>query len=316
MKRSFRLFLLPILFGSAGCTTVDNNVGSLGADAGPGDGPRKDASGAPAQPADASAADSGLCGCVVQAGSPDFVQQPLECRCAKGGCPMTIQDMSSRPECADGKTVLGDKGCGKLQIHGNAMGGTGFVFDAQSGGLVGVSDYSDIPWGSCNVWVYWYGERLLSTDCASIVSCAVCGPSAAPPCSTAIDAAAPDGAGMAKDVAQDSPSSSIVPDASSEAKDAASESISPDAAIRDLAADTTASTCPANEPALDSVCQGAVNCTYSYDCIYPCRPGCVPIGPAPSGVSRYWSCQDGHWTTNSDLTVRCLSYMEDCQCPG
>jgi len=51
MKRSFRLFLLPILFGSAGCTTVDNNVGSLGTDAGPGDGPRQDASGAnPASP--------------------------------------------------------------------------------------------------------------------------------------------------------------------------------------------------------------------------------------------------------------------------
>jgi hypothetical protein len=92
----------------------------------------------------------------------------------------------------------------------------------------------------------------------------------------------------------------------------ASGSTAPDTA----GADTTASICPTNEPALDSVCRGVVNCTYSYDCINPCRPGCVPIGPAPSGVSRYWSCQDGHWTTTSDLTVRCLSYMEDCQCPA
>ena len=206
MKRSLRLFLLPILVGSAGCTTVDNNVGSLGADAGPGDGPRKDASGAPAQPADASVADSGACGCVVQAGSPDFVQQPLECRCAKGGCPMTIQDMSSRPECANGKTVLGKKGCGKLETVNNALGGTEFTFDAQTGALLGVYDYDDVPGGTCNVWVYSYGGPRLAADCTPIVSCAVCGPSTAPPCSTVADAGVPDVASVGKDAAQESTS--------------------------------------------------------------------------------------------------------------
>jgi len=42
MKRSFCLFLLPILVGSARCTTTDNNVGSLGQDAGVVDGPGQD----------------------------------------------------------------------------------------------------------------------------------------------------------------------------------------------------------------------------------------------------------------------------------
>ena len=54
MKRSFRLFLLPILVGSAGCTTVDNNVGTLANDSGVADGPGQGARDVQVQPADAS----------------------------------------------------------------------------------------------------------------------------------------------------------------------------------------------------------------------------------------------------------------------
>ena len=116
---------------------------------------------------------------------------------------MTIQDMSSRPECANGKTVLGRKGCGKLETVSNALGGTEFTFDAQTGTLLGVYDYDDIPGGACNVWVYSYGGPQLAADCAPIVSCAVCGPSTAPPCSTVADAGVPDAVSVGKDAAPD-----------------------------------------------------------------------------------------------------------------
>jgi hypothetical protein len=205
MKRSYCFFLLPILVASAGCPNTDNNVGSLGQDAGAAGSSGQDAGGAAAQPADGGVADSGACGCVVQTGSPDFVQQPLECKCAKGGCPMTIQDMSSRPECANGQTVLGRKGCGKVDTVNNALGGSEFTFDAQTGTLLGVYDYDDVPGGVCNVWVYSYGGPRLSTDCAAIESCAVCGPSSAPPCWTVADAGVPDAAGVGQDAAPVSP---------------------------------------------------------------------------------------------------------------
>jgi len=75
---------------------------------------------------------------------------------------MTIQDMSSRPECANGQTVLGRKGCGKVDTVNNALGGSEFTFDAQTGTLLGVYDYDDVPGGVCNVWVYSYGGPRLS----------------------------------------------------------------------------------------------------------------------------------------------------------
>jgi hypothetical protein len=51
-KRAFCTLLFPILVAGAGCTVTDNYVGSLAHDSGVADGPRQDASGAPAQPAD------------------------------------------------------------------------------------------------------------------------------------------------------------------------------------------------------------------------------------------------------------------------
>jgi hypothetical protein len=53
MKRHSFFLLFAILVGSTGCPTSDNNVGSLGNDAGMADGPRKDSGGAVA-PADAA----------------------------------------------------------------------------------------------------------------------------------------------------------------------------------------------------------------------------------------------------------------------
>jgi len=64
MKRSYCFFLLPILVASAGCPSTDNNVGSLGQDAGAAGSSGKDAGGAAAQPADGGVADSGACGVV------------------------------------------------------------------------------------------------------------------------------------------------------------------------------------------------------------------------------------------------------------
>jgi hypothetical protein len=54
MKGSYCFFLLPILVASAGCPNTDNNVGSLGQDAGAAGSSGQDAGGAPGQPTDAA----------------------------------------------------------------------------------------------------------------------------------------------------------------------------------------------------------------------------------------------------------------------
>ena len=129
-----------------------------------------------------SSGDDGPCSCSSKSGSS--VHQALACKCDAESCPSSINDYDSTADCSLGAPVVRKTGCGRVafSLEGGYSGGD-TVFDERSGALVGLSSFSDTPYGSCeNVFSYVYGEDFRN-DCDHITSCTVCGSSPnAPPC--------------------------------------------------------------------------------------------------------------------------------------
>ena len=167
MKRSFCLSLLLVLVGSTGCSTTDNNVGSLAHDAGPADGQRQDASGAnPASPCatDADCPVGLSCGYSVADGcAAKGVCIPSNCQ---GGNCLTPAGMCG----CDGRGIVAVQ----IQTSGNSF--TVVYASAPSSGRVG--------------------------PCTGIPDATV--PDAVVPDSAAPDSAATDVVSVGKDAAQES----------------------------------------------------------------------------------------------------------------
>jgi hypothetical protein len=110
--------------------------------------------------------------------------RPLACACdsPNADCPFTLGDLearlpSLRAACNDavGVGLFRSKGCGKIGYSQSGLSGGGWVFDAQTGRLVGLSAFSDVPSGRCGL-SQQYGDTL--ADCPSVTTCALCGPPA------------------------------------------------------------------------------------------------------------------------------------------
>lgn len=109
----------------------------------------------------ASAAVGGGCNsdCETQG---SFVRRPLSSLCGGGStadCPASPADLIVR--CSDSTSqqpLVRAEGCGLARYE---ISSTSYTFDAQSGQLVGVYQWSDLPWGECDTFGYLYGMNLL-----------------------------------------------------------------------------------------------------------------------------------------------------------
>lgn len=119
-----------------------------------------------------------------------FVQRPLSSLCGAGSttdCPASPADLVARCSGATPEeSLVRAEGCGLARYESSGYAGTSFTFDAQSGKLVGVYQWSDIPWGECQAFGYQYGRNMLvgvSGGCpeAETTFCAVCGSDSAYP---------------------------------------------------------------------------------------------------------------------------------------
>jgi hypothetical protein len=119
--------------------------------------------------------------CEMQNGA---VQRPLSSLCAAGSttdCPASPADLVARCSGATPEQPLvRAEGCGLARYESTSLSGTSYTFDAQSGKLVGVYQWSDVPWGECQAFGYRYGTNLLigiSGGCpeAETTFCTLCG---------------------------------------------------------------------------------------------------------------------------------------------
>lgn len=119
-----------------------------------------------------------------------FVQRPLSSLCAPGSttnCPASSAELvalcsGATPE----QTLVRADGCGLARYESSGYAGTSYTFDAQSGKLVGVYQFSDTPFGECQAFGYRYGRNLfigISGGCPEAESsiCTVCGSSSGDP---------------------------------------------------------------------------------------------------------------------------------------
>jgi hypothetical protein len=139
---------------------------------------------------DTAAADP--CHCVPPPRSDPSVQLPLSCGCTDGLCARSRAAIEQEM-CADveqNSAVLRATGCGKIAVAPDyGLAGARAVFDAASGKLIGFSQFSDVPSGSCQAYVYAYGDPgPTKANCPAVTICLLCekapGPSTGkyPPC--------------------------------------------------------------------------------------------------------------------------------------
>jgi hypothetical protein len=171
MKRSYCFFLLPILVASAGCPSTDNNVGSLGKDAGAADGSGQVASDGPSQAADMAGA------------GQDAGQKPP-----------AVDGPNSASTCVTGSDCPSGLSCGYAAADGCAAKGVCMKRDLQ--GAVG-PDYMC----GCD------GQAILPIVINSSTVLYVSAPYSgwAGPCTGMPDSGVPDAASAGKDAAPDAP---------------------------------------------------------------------------------------------------------------
>lgn len=140
-----------------------------------------------------AAGEGGSAGCDCAQQQNGFVHQPLECACdpESNECPSTF-DEALAAMCSPnvGQTVVATRGCGKIRLEEpNGIAGSSLTFDAKSGSLIGVYEYSDIAAGACNAWAYISGDVLfvgtnlpVGESCQEGDLCMACGTGAYPPC--------------------------------------------------------------------------------------------------------------------------------------
>jgi hypothetical protein len=86
--------------------------------------------------------------------------------------------------------VIRTEGCGKVELEGpGGYVGASQTFDAESGVLIGVYEYSDIASGVCNAFGYISGDALfvgsglsVGASCPEADYCMACGTGAYPAC--------------------------------------------------------------------------------------------------------------------------------------
>jgi hypothetical protein len=114
--------------------------------------------------------------------------RPLECLCPSAGsdCRQTEAGYeASLCGVLDAgitlRAVARWTGCGRVTLGSAAdLGGRLLTFDAKTGALVGIEDFSDVNSGACMTFQYAYGTTL--EDCDKIDRCVLCGAGAARTC--------------------------------------------------------------------------------------------------------------------------------------
>jgi hypothetical protein len=126
------------------------------------------------------------CGCGASSDN-DVVWMELGCIChpALTGdlCTRAADDLLAEM-CAEGKAVVRRRGCGRQTFSSEfSLGGTKAVYDVESGRVVGVARYNDVPFGQCSVYSYYFGRALTNHPaapagdrCEIIEECTICGP--------------------------------------------------------------------------------------------------------------------------------------------
>lgn len=121
------------------------------------------------------------CGCsAVEAAE---AKQPLECVCPPGStnemCATNLAALDPVAWCASSTgSVFRETGCGKITFLLAGISGGSRTFDAQSGALIGVTEFSDVPWGTCQAsgaYGYSYGDTPDTEACATLKVCKLCG---------------------------------------------------------------------------------------------------------------------------------------------
>jgi hypothetical protein len=112
---------------------------------------------------------------VVEGGETYFVTErtTLECACESEDCPTDIQE-ETRRQCDAGNTYLTrSEGCGMIRLADDTgFTGRHLLFDAETGSLLGLSAYSDVPTMRCNTWEFIAGAAF---ECDDATVCHPCG---------------------------------------------------------------------------------------------------------------------------------------------
>jgi hypothetical protein len=134
------------------------------------------------------------CGCPSPTQQVEDVRRPLACACdPENGsrCPATLDEaLAAMCTPGGGQTVIRVQGCGKISLEGpGGFVGTSQTFDADSGALIGVYEYSDITGGSCDAFRYISGDvlfigsgLLVGASCPEGDYCMACGTGTYPAC--------------------------------------------------------------------------------------------------------------------------------------
>ena len=113
--------------------------------------------------------------CVPVGGNELGVIQPLGHYCEEYYCPANIVDAAERTLLTCGVTFEPriTYGCGRVTVdYADFTGGVAFTFDSTTNEVVLVRSTSDTPYGECDVWTYYYGER--GESCPDAVTCHPC----------------------------------------------------------------------------------------------------------------------------------------------
>ena len=127
------------------------------------------------------AAAAAACDCSVVESAT--VKQPLTCVCPLGSmnemCATNLAALDPLTWCGSSLvSVFRETGCGKISFVLSGLSGGSRTFDAQSGELIGVTEFSDIPWGTCmasGAYGYSYGDGLDAEGCPTLKVCKLCG---------------------------------------------------------------------------------------------------------------------------------------------
>ncbi|MEY2932510.1 MAG: hypothetical protein RL033_3259, partial [Pseudomonadota bacterium] len=113
------------------------------------------------------------CGC---AGPSPPAAVTLDCLCAQFECQRSIED-TAREICPSPRFQI-LQGCGRLSIGFANLTGSESVFDAQSGTLIGLSYFSDVPEPEfCGTYGLSAGRAF---NCPDAKECSLCGPQQKP----------------------------------------------------------------------------------------------------------------------------------------
>ena len=175
---------LSLMAIATGCTPADDptadggNGGSESATGGRSSpGGNSGAAGADATTGGAKAGGTGAGGCACAYDDPTSVSKTvtlsLDCYCQLVGCPASYAarlDWLTR-NCASLYNPQVTTGCGVKSISSGWLGGSRAYFDGQTGALLAMYAWDDVPWGACSAHVY----QTTLPSCSTAQVCSPCG---------------------------------------------------------------------------------------------------------------------------------------------